>query len=73
MVSTDGDDAMDQSRKTFHSVGVVSKCYGTKACAMCKGELFFESQTLGVMVEPHCGGCKCGKCPIPGSKFSFKD
>ena len=25
------------------------------------------------MVEPKCGGCRCSKCPVPGSKYSFKE
>ena len=65
--------SLDHSIQLSHPVVAVSKCFGIKGCAMCKEQLFFESQTLGVMVEPHCGGCKCGKCPIPGAKFSFKE
>ena len=24
-------------------------------------------------MDPRCGGCKCGNCPIPGQKYSFKE
>jgi len=30
-------------------------------------ESFFEMESLGVMCEPRCGGCKCGRCQ-PGAK-----
>ena len=36
-------------------------------------ELFVESQSMGSVVEPRCGGCKCGKCPIHGQKYSFHE
>ena len=36
-------------------------------------EIFFESESLGTNVVPRCGGCRCGKCPVPGSQFSFKE
>ena len=48
-------------------------CFGTKASVMNHEQLFFESESLGTVVEPRCGGCKCSKCPVPGSKFSFKE
>ena len=35
--------------------------------------LFYEADALGTAIEPKCGGCKCDKCPIPGSKFSFRE
>ena len=36
-------------------------------------EQFFQAEALGTVVEPQCGGCKCGKCPVPGSTYSFKE
>ena len=24
-------------------------------------------------MKPRCGACKCGSCPIPGARFSFKE
>ena len=34
---------------------------------------FFNLERLGTSVEPRCGACRCGKCPIPGSRFSFRE
>ena len=36
-------------------------------------DLFFQADSLGTTIEPKCGGCKCSKCPIPGSKYSFQE
>ena len=36
-------------------------------------DLFFKADSLGTIVEPKCGGCTCGKCPVPGSKYSYKE
>ena len=44
---------------------------------MAPRELFVKRNTVVVatslrtVIEPKCGACKCYKCPIPGSKFSF--
>ena len=27
---------------------------------------FFRSEQLGTTVEPKCGACRCGRCPLPG-------
>ena len=48
-------------------------CFAAKASPLFDEELFFKSQDLGVVVDPQCGDCKCGKCPIPGSLYSFKE
>ena len=34
---------------------------------------FWNLEKLGTTVEPGCGSCRCGKCPVPGSRFSFKE
>ena len=34
---------------------------------------FFKVERLGTVVEPRCGGCICGKCPVPGSRYSFRE
>ena len=34
---------------------------------------FFRAENLGVEVVPKCGGCRCGKCPIPGHTYSFQE
>ena len=36
-------------------------------------ERFFQLEALGTVVEPRCGSCKCTKCPVPGSQYSFKE
>ena len=34
---------------------------------------FFRSEQLATVVEPKCGSCRCGRCPVPGSRYSFKE
>ncbi|XP_067950495.1 uncharacterized protein [Watersipora subatra] len=34
---------------------------------------FILGETLGTEVNPKCGGCKCGKCPILGHTYSFEE
>ena len=34
---------------------------------------FFKGEDLATEVNPKCGGCKCGKCPIPGHTLSFRE
>ena len=34
---------------------------------------FVMGELLGTEVNPRCGGCKCGKCPIMGHTYSFKE
>ena len=34
---------------------------------------FFMAEQLGTTVEPRCGSCRCGKCPVPGSRYSFRE
>ena len=36
-------------------------------------DIFFKSGSLGTVVEPKCGSCKCSKCPVPGVRYSFKE
>ena len=48
-------------------------CHATKTSALLKEDLFFQSESLGTSIEPRCGSCKCSKCPVPGSKYSFKE
>ena len=47
-------------------------CFGTKAAVIDKEMMFFQLESLGTVINPSCGGCKCCKCPIPGSKYSFE-
>ena len=34
---------------------------------------FVLGEQLGTSCIPRCGSCKCGKCPLPGHSFSFKE
>ena len=34
---------------------------------------FFRSEQLGTVVDPKCGSCRCGHCPVPGSRYSFRE
>ena len=36
-------------------------------------EDFFRCEQLGTSVDPKCGSCRCGKCPVPGSRYSYKE
>ncbi|XP_067949746.1 uncharacterized protein [Watersipora subatra] len=38
-----------------------------------KVDMFIEAEEMATEVHPHCGGCKCGKCPIRGHDFSFRE
>ena len=44
-----------------------SKVEVSKACK------FIEGETLGTEITVKCGSCKCGKCPVPGSTYSFTE
>ena len=45
----------------------------TKAAPIDKEGMFFQLENLPLAVEPKCGGCKCSKCLVPGSQYSFKE
>lgn len=34
---------------------------------------FIQGEDLGVEVQPRCGACQCGKCPIRGHSYSFQE
>ena len=34
---------------------------------------FIQGEELGVEVDPKCGHCRCGNCPIKGHTYSFKE
>ena len=59
------------------SVEIVNACHAmnhaVKSSPFTDEDLFFKSESLGTVVDPRCGGCKCGKCAIPGQKYNFKD
>ena len=34
---------------------------------------FFDRENLCTQVKPRCGQCKCGKCPVPGSRYTHRE
>ena len=36
-------------------------------------EAFIYGENLGTACFPQCGACKCGRCPLPGHTYSFKE
>ncbi len=34
---------------------------------------FLAGENLSTAITPLCGACKCGKCPIPGHTYSFRE
>ena len=34
---------------------------------------FLKMERMGTIVEPQCGACKCGRCPVPGSIYSYME
>lgn len=34
---------------------------------------FIQGEDLGIEVQPSCGSCQCGKCPILGHNYSFRE
>ena len=35
-------------------------------------DLFYKVESLDTVIVPTCGECKCSKCSVPGSKYSYK-
>ena len=54
-------------------VGSCSQCHAVKTSVIPSEELFMRSEALGTIVSPECGGCRCNKCPIPGSKYNIQE
>ena len=46
---------------------------GNVKVAIKEMENFFKMESLGTIVEPRCGFCHCGKCLVPGSRYSHRD
>ena len=42
-------------------------------CKQANQVSFLVAEDLGTTVEPRCGACKCGKCPLPGHTYSFRE
>ena len=52
---------------------VPTTCFAVKATPSNDPDLFFKSQDLATIIDIQCDNCKCGKCPIPGMKYTFKE
>ena len=52
--------------------GATAVSLATKTAPL-SADMFFQLESLGCPVMPKCGGCRCGKCPVPGSQYSFKE
>ena len=48
-------------------------CHASKTTVVQAEEQFYRAEAMGTTVNPECGSCKCGKCPIPGSKYCLKE
>ena len=34
---------------------------------------FFQMEQLCTVVNPNCGACHCGHCPVPGYRYSYNE
>ena len=63
---------MNEKDCTNMLLEVTAKCYLGKESLEPQAS-FCDRENLCTIVEPRCGGCRCGKCPIPGSRYSHKE
>ena len=56
-----------------HSSKEVVCAFAKKTSEILAEEQFYRAEAMGTVVSPECGACKCGKCPIPGSKYCLKE
>ena len=57
-----------QQHITSSATSDVVHSHHTKA-----SEAFLLGEEMGTEVSPKCGSCRCGKCPITGHTYSFKE
>ena len=50
-----------------------ARCHASKTSVIHAEEQFYRAEAMGTMVNPECGSCKCGKCPVPGSRYCLKE
>ena len=62
-----------QRKESTKNEVVCSVCCATFTSPFTNENLFFEAEALGTKVEPLCGACKCSKCPVPGSLYTFQE
>ena len=61
--------------KGSQSVCLVTGKLGVSKAKVAAAEMsdFFKMESLGTVIEPKCGSCRCGKCPVPGSRYSHRE
>ena len=60
--------------KTIHEEQIVearAHLLQRSVCLNMKTDQFIEGEELGTAINPKCGSCRCGKCPLPGHTYSF--
>ena len=63
-----------RKRDVDGDVGVsCSVCCAALTSPFNSENLFFQADSLGTVIEPKCGDCKCSKCPVPGSLYTFRE
>ena len=72
IISTQDSPAITATHPQHSEFSASVQCYLTKAEKASLGE-FIQGEDLGVEVQPRCGACQCGKCPIRGHTYSFKE
>ena len=66
--------AVTKECDTHGSVGIVCHVCSASLTSPFNSEgLFFQADSLGTIIEPKCGACKCSKCPVPGSLYTFQE
>ena len=45
----------------------------TRSSSRPEVEDFIRGENLGTACYPQCGACSCGRCPLPGHTYSFKE
>jgi len=73
-IKTDSNFLLRETHVEFSrpSVSVVKEEVSTMLCKLDTVN-FIEGEELATETTPRCGGCKCGKCPIVGHSFSFRE
>ena len=52
---------------------ITSSMKEMRKCSVAEMVDFFKVESLATTIKPKCGSCRCGKCPVPGSRFSHRE